>query len=101
MVVGVEMRRLFVALWEEEGGELVRIEIYSVKGDLVNLRVRKKSMVLGLSNGYTTSLCMMQGPSLVPVTRASLAGNIMLFMLVGGLLGGSLFSFLWVAVAKA
>jgi len=57
--------------------------------------------LLGLSNGYTTSLCMMQGPSLVPVTRASLAGNIMLFMLVGGLLGGSLFSFLWVAVAKA
>jgi len=54
------------------------------------------TLMLGVSNGYVTSLCMMFGPSMVPPHRASLASTIMLFLLTWGLLGGAVTSFAWV-----
>lgn len=56
------------------------------------------TLLLGLSNGYVTSLCMMQGPSLVSAEKKSLAGTIMLTMLTFGLLGGATTSFIWTAI---
>ncbi len=54
--------------------------------------------LLGLSNGYVTSLSMMLGPSLVSPSKASVASTIMLYGLTLGLLGGAVTSFVWVAV---
>ncbi len=49
--------------------------------------------VFAVSNGYTASQCMMIGPVMVDPSDAPMAGNIMIFCLTAGLMGGSILSF--------
>eukprot|EP00051_Salpingoeca_urceolata_P028297 m.486141 g.486141 ORF g.486141 m.486141 type:complete len:486 (+) comp24195_c0_seq1:411-1868(+) len=51
-------------------------------------------LVLGASNGYFASLCMMYGPTVVDPVDADRAGSLMAFSLTIGLALGSLLSFM-------
>ena len=50
-------------------------------------------LLLGISNGYYGTLCMMYGPGIVREEHREWAGSTMLFCLVVGLACGSFFSF--------
>jgi equilibrative nucleoside transporter 1/2/3 len=50
-------------------------------------------LLFAVSNGLTSTVCMMLGPSLVKTSEQEMAGNIMVFSLSSGLFAGSLLSF--------
>ena len=60
-----------------------------VTNDVLNFAVMA---VFAVSNGYTASLCMMEGPTLVPPRDKEKAGFLMALALQGGILCGSIIS---------
>ncbi|MCD7467172.1 Epsin-1, required for endocytosis and actin patch assembly [Datura stramonium] len=52
--------------------------------------------LLGLTNGYLTSLLMMLGPKTVQLLHAEIAGTILVLFLVMGLAIGSVVSWFWI-----
>ncbi|XP_021899277.1 equilibrative nucleotide transporter 8 [Carica papaya] len=54
------------------------------------------TFMLGLTNGYLTSVIMMLSPKLVPVTEAELAAIVMVVFLGIGLVGGSVLGWFWI-----
>lgn len=52
-------------------------------------------LAFSISNGYFASLAMMQGPQCVEEHQRETAGSLMVLLLVGGLLLGSITSFGW------
>jgi len=50
-------------------------------------------IVFAVSNGLTSTVCMMVGPSMVPANEQEMAGNVMVFSLSSGLFMGSVVSF--------
>jgi len=57
-------------------------------------------IIFAFSNGYVASSAMMIGPGMTSTSDAGLAGTIMVFCLTFGLLMGSSFSFLVVAISQ-
>ncbi|XP_010250136.1 PREDICTED: equilibrative nucleotide transporter 8-like [Nelumbo nucifera] len=52
--------------------------------------------MLGLTNGYLTSVLMMLAPKTVPVAQAETAGVVMALFLEIGLVGGSVLGWFWI-----
>ncbi|OAY34563.1 equilibrative nucleotide transporter 1 [Manihot esculenta] len=52
--------------------------------------------LLGLTNGYLTSVLMILAPKVVPLQHAETAGIVIVLFLVGGLAAGSLVAWFWV-----
>lgn len=52
--------------------------------------------LLGLSNGYLTSVLMILAPKVVPLQHAETAGILIVLFLVVGLAAGSIVSWFWV-----
>ncbi|KAK8950914.1 Equilibrative nucleotide transporter 1 [Platanthera zijinensis] len=52
--------------------------------------------LLGLTNGYFTSIIMMLGPKTVPIQHSEIAGIVLVLFLVIGLAVGSVVSWFWV-----
>ncbi|KAJ9176408.1 hypothetical protein P3X46_011721 [Hevea brasiliensis] len=52
--------------------------------------------LLGLSNGYLTSVLMMLAPKVVPIQLAETAGIVIVLFLVVGLAAGSIIAWFWV-----
>lgn len=53
------------------------------------------ALLLGSSNGYLTSCCMIEGAAAAPAEHAELAGNVMVLALIAGLCVGAACGFLW------
>ena len=55
------------------------------------------NILFSLTNGYIANICMMSAPKMVhDPNQQGVAASYLVFSLVGGLLGGSAFSRLWV-----
>jgi equilibrative nucleoside transporter 1/2/3 len=57
-------------------------------------------IIMAFTNGYVASTAMMLGPSIVAHNEGPLAGNIMIFSLTLGLLGGACLSFLCLYISQ-
>jgi equilibrative nucleoside transporter 1/2/3 len=55
-------------------------------------------LFFAVSNGLTSTVCMMVGPSMVATNEQEMAGNVMVFSLSSGLFMGSLLSFVCLKV---
>lgn len=53
------------------------------------------TFILGLTNGYLTSVIMILTPKLVPIAEAEIAAIVMILSLGIGLVGGSILGWFW------
>ncbi|KAK4780800.1 hypothetical protein SAY87_016906 [Trapa incisa] len=85
---GCAMRLFFFPLfyWCLHGPKFFRTEI----------PVTVLTCLLGLTNGYFTSILMIMAPKAVPLQHAETAGIVIVLFLVIGLAAGSVLSWLWV-----
>lgn len=54
------------------------------------------TFLLGLTNGYLTSVVMILTPKLVPVGESEMAAIVMILFLGIGLVGGSVLGWFWI-----
>uniref|UniRef100_A0A0A0LFI1 Equilibrative nucleoside transporter n=1 Tax=Cucumis sativus TaxID=3659 RepID=A0A0A0LFI1_CUCSA len=86
------------------GGCVVRLFFFPLffvclHGPLVfrtEIPVMLLTCLMGLTNGYLTSVLMMLAPKVVQLQQAEIAGVVMVLFLVSGLVVGSVMSWFWI-----